>query len=79
VSFLKSKLQFSYSKCGTPFGWLTSSDFAKIFGIEKLVSIACGSMQWKKENTEEARMEYKKSRQNAKRVIFSAKEKKQKE
>ena len=32
-----------------------------------------------KENTEEARMEYKKSRQNAKRVISSAKEKKQKE
>ena len=30
-------------------------------------------------NTEEARMEYKKSRQNAKRVISSAKEKKQKE
>ena len=25
--------------------------------------------KWKKENTEEARMEYKKSRQNAKRVI----------
>ena len=35
--------------------------------------------KWKKENTEEARMEYKKSRQNAKRVISSAKEKKQKE
>ena len=34
---------------------------------------------WRKENTEEARMEYKKSRQNAKRVIPSAKEKKQKE
>jgi len=33
----------------------------------------------KKENTKEARMEYKKSRQNAKRVISSAKEKKQKE
>ena len=33
----------------------------------------------KKENTEEARMEYTKSRQNAKRVISSAKEKKQKE
>jgi len=32
--------------------------------------------KWKKENTEEARMEYKKSRQNAKRVISSAKEKK---
>ena len=32
---------------------------------------------WKKENMEEARMEYKKSRQNAKRVISSAKEKKQ--
>ena len=26
--------------------------------------------KWKKENTEEARMEYKKSRQNAKRVIL---------
>jgi len=25
--------------------------------------------KWKKENTKEARMEYKKSRQNAKRVI----------
>ena len=35
--------------------------------------------KWKKENTEEARMEYKNSRQNAKRVISSAKEKKQKE
>ena len=35
--------------------------------------------KWKKENTEEAKMEYKKSRQNAKRVISSAKEKKQKE
>jgi len=34
--------------------------------------------KWKKENTEEARMEYKKSRKNAKRVISSAKEKKQK-
>ena len=35
--------------------------------------------KWKKENTKEARMEYKKSRQNAKRVLSSAKEKKQKE
>jgi len=35
--------------------------------------------KWKKENTEKARTEYKKSRQNAKRVISSAKEKKQKE
>jgi len=40
--------------------------------------------KWKKEHTGEARMEYKKSRQNAKRqnakrVISSAKEKKQKE
>jgi len=35
--------------------------------------------KWKKENTKEARMEYKKSRQNAKRFISSAKEKKQKE
>ena len=34
---------------------------------------------WKKENTKEARMEYKKCRQNAKSVISSAKEKKQKE
>ena len=34
--------------------------------------------KWKKENTKEARMEYKKSRKNAKRVISSAKEKKQK-
>ena len=34
--------------------------------------------KWKRENTKEARMEYKKSRQNAKRVISSAKEKKQK-
>jgi len=33
--------------------------------------------KWKRENTKEARMEYKKSRQNAKRVISSAKEKKQ--
>jgi len=35
--------------------------------------------KWKRENTKEARMEHKKSRQNAKRVISSAKEKKQKE
>ena len=35
--------------------------------------------KWKKENTKDARMEYRKSRQNAKRVISSAKEKKQKE
>ena len=35
--------------------------------------------KWKKENTKEARMEYMKSRQNAKRVICSAKEKKLKE
>jgi len=35
--------------------------------------------KWKKENTKEARMEYKKSRKNAKRVISSAKDKKQKE
>jgi len=35
--------------------------------------------KWKRENTKEARMEYNKSRQNAKRVISSAKEKKQKE
>ena len=35
--------------------------------------------KWKKENTKEARTEYKKNRQNAKRVISSAKEKKQKE
>ena len=35
--------------------------------------------KWKKENTEEARMKYKKSRQNAKRVLSSAKKKKQKE
>ena len=35
--------------------------------------------KWKKENTKQARMEYKKSRKNAKRVISSAKKKKQKE
>jgi len=35
--------------------------------------------KWKKKNTKEARMEYKKGRKNAKRVICSAKEKKQKE
>ena len=35
--------------------------------------------KWKKENTEVARMEYKKSRQNAKRVLTSAKKKKHKE
>ena len=33
--------------------------------------------KWKKENTKEARMEYKKGRKNAKRVISSAEEKKQ--
>ena len=35
--------------------------------------------KWRREDTKETRMEYKKSRQNAKRVISSAKEKKQKE
>jgi len=35
--------------------------------------------KWKKENTKDARMEYRKNRQNAKRVISSAKERKQKE
>ena len=35
--------------------------------------------KWKKDNTKEARKKYKKSRQNAKRVISLAKEKKQKE
>ena len=35
--------------------------------------------KWKKENTNEARMEYKNSRKSAKRVISSAKEKKHKE
>jgi len=35
--------------------------------------------KWMKENTKEARMEYKKSRQNAQRVTSSSKEKKQKE
>jgi len=35
--------------------------------------------KWKTENSKEARMEYKKCRQSAKRVISSAKEKKQKE
>jgi len=34
--------------------------------------------KWKRENSKEARMEYKKCRQNANRVISSAKEKKQK-
>ena len=34
--------------------------------------------KWNKENTKEARKEYKKSRQNAQRVISSAKEKNQK-
>ena len=36
------------------------------------------STESEKQNTKEARMEYTKSRQNAKRVISSAKEKKQK-
>ena len=35
--------------------------------------------KWKRENTKEARKEYKKNRQNIKRVLSSAKEKKQKE
>jgi len=35
--------------------------------------------KWKRENMTETRMEYKKSRHNAKRVISSAKEKKRKE
>jgi len=39
--------------------------------------IKCG--KWKRENSNEAWMEYKKCRQSAKRVISSAKEKKQKE
>jgi len=33
--------------------------------------------KWKKENTKQTKMEYKKSRKNAKRVISSANEKKQ--
>jgi len=35
--------------------------------------------KWKRENSKEAWMKYKKCRQSAKRVISSAKEKKQKE
>ena len=35
--------------------------------------------KWKKENTKEAQKEYRKSRQNEKRVISPAKEKKQEE
>ena len=35
--------------------------------------------KWKREDTEEARMEYRKSRRNARRVVFSAEEKRWKE
>jgi len=34
---------------------------------------------WKRENTKKVRKEYKKSRQNAKRIISSAKEKNRKQ
>ena len=51
--------------------------FYDIFTGRRLQKIKYG--KWKKENTKEARMEYEKSRKNAKRVISSAKEKKQKE
>ena len=54
--------------------WWWNEEVAKAVGDKK---IKYG--KWKKENTEEARMEYNKSRQKAKRVISSAKEKKQKE
>jgi len=54
-------------------GWVSGLQF--VFFCDKKIKYG----KWKKEYTEEARMEYKKSRQNAKRVISSAKEKKQKE
>jgi len=54
--------------------WWWNEDVAEAVRENKIM---CG--KWKKENTKEARMEYKKSRQNAKRVISSVKEKKQKE
>jgi len=54
--------------------WCWNEEVAEA-GREKKIKYG----KWKKENTKEARMEYKKSRKNAKRVISSAKEKKQKE
>jgi len=54
--------------------WWCNEDVAEAVREKKIIF-----GKWKKENTKEARMEYKKSRQNAKRVISSAKEKKQKE
>jgi len=53
--------------------WLWNEEVAEAVRDKKIKY-----RKWKKKNTEEARMEYK-SRQNAKRVISSAKEKKQKE
>ena len=54
--------------------WWWNEDVAEAVWEKKIMY-----RKWKKENTKEARMEYKKSRQNAKRVFSSAKEKKQKE
>jgi len=54
--------------------WWWNEEFAEAVREKKIMH-----GKWKKENTKEARKEYKKSRQNAKRVISSAKEKKQKE
>jgi len=51
--------------------WWCNEDVAEAVREKKIMF-----GKWKKENTKEARMEYKKSRQNAKRVISSAKEKK---
>jgi len=54
--------------------WWWNEDVAEAVREKKIVY-----GKWKKENTKEARMQYKKSRQNAKKVISSAKEKTQKE
>jgi len=54
--------------------WCWNEDVAEAVREKKIVY-----GKWKKENMKEARMQYKKSRQNAKKVISSAKEKTQKE
>ena len=54
--------------------WWWNEDVAEAVREKKIVY-----GKWKKENTKEARMQYKKSRQTAKKVTSSAKQKTQKE
>jgi len=74
-------IETAQNKCGLSKGpwshketWSWSEEVAAAVREKK---IKYGN--WKRENSTEAWKEYKKSRQNAKRVISSAKENKQKE